>query len=101
MPEGVGSVAVKLGKDAVTASFTGSTIRANEHVVSILLTDKDGTPLSLYYTKNTLVEANDDGTLHAVTVSFDKGENVSTAARAYVLVDTYPVFIDSALSPAE
>jgi hypothetical protein len=101
MPEGVGSVEVQLGKDAVTASFTGSAIRADEHIVSILLTDKDGAPLSLYYTKNTAVEANDDGTVRSVTVSFDKGEDVSTAARAYVLVDTYPVYIDSALSPAE
>ncbi|MCE5190014.1 MAG: PQQ-binding-like beta-propeller repeat protein [Eubacteriales bacterium] len=100
MPDGVGTVEVKLGKDAVTAMFTGSAIRADEHVVSILPTDKDGLPLSLYYTKNTAVEANDDGTVRSVTVSFDKGEDVSAAARAYVLVDTYPVFVETKLSPA-
>jgi len=99
MPEGVGSVAVQLGKDAVTATFTGSSIRADEHAVSILLADKDGDPLSLYYTKNTSVVANGDGTVSSVTVSFDKGEDVSSAARAYVLVDTYPVYVETALSP--
>jgi len=99
MPDGVGSVAVQLGKDAVTATFTGSSIRADEHVIGILLADKDGDPLSLYYTKNTSVVANDDGTVQSVTVSFDKGEDVSSAARAYVLVDTYPVYVDAALTP--
>ncbi len=99
MPEGVGSVAVQMGKDAVTAMFTGSNIRADEHVIGILLADQNGDPLSLYYTKNTSVVANDDGTVQSVTVLFDKGEDVSSAARAYVLVDTYPVYVDAALTP--
>ena len=43
--------------------------------------------------------ANDDGTVQSVSVSFDKGEDVSSAARAYVLVDTYPVYVDAALTP--
>lgn len=97
MPDGVGTVAVLRTEGAVTASFTGSALRTDEHIFSILLTDENGDPLSLYYTKNTSVEANADGTVRSVTVAFEKGENVQSAARAYVLVDTYPVFVETAL----
>jgi hypothetical protein len=92
-PTGVGSVTTSLAADKVTAVFSGSSLKADEHVYSILLTDKDGNPLPLYYTKNTTVQANADGTIRSVTLTFDKGEAVSTAANIYVLVDTYPVFV--------
>jgi hypothetical protein len=91
LPEGVGSIAVQHGENTITAQFTGSALRASEHIFSILLTDKDGNPLPLYYTKNTAVTANDDGTIASVTLTLDKGETVPAGARAYVIVDTYPV----------
>ena len=92
------SVALELsncpvGTSRVTASFSGSTLKASEHVFSILATDSSGHPLPLYYTKNTSVAANADGTIQSVTLSLDKGETIPDGARFYVLADTYPVFV--------
>lgn len=94
MPEGAGAVSVQLSETAVTATFAGSSLNKSDHIFSIMLADKNNNPLPLYYTQNTSVEANEDGTVRSVTLSFDKGENVGSAASAYVLVDTYPVWID-------
>ncbi len=93
MPEGVKTVSVEMSEGSITATFAGSALKESEHVYSIMLTDKDGRPLALYYTKNTSTEANSDGTIKAVTLSFDKDEDVSQAAKAYVICDTYPVFV--------
>ncbi|HWQ06775.1 MAG TPA: PQQ-binding-like beta-propeller repeat protein [Feifaniaceae bacterium] len=92
-PEGIGSVSVSAGESSVTASFTGSALNANEHVFSILVTDSARNPLPLYYTKNTSVSANADGTIQSVTLALDKGETIPDGARFYVLADTYPVFV--------
>ena len=92
-PSGVGTVSTTLASDKATAVFSGSSLLAADHVYSLMLTDKDGNPLPLYYTKNTSVTANADGTIQSITLTFDKGETISTAANIYVLVDTYPVFV--------
>ena len=92
-PENTGTVTTVLDDTKVTAEFSGSSLKANEHVYSIMLTDKNGNPLPLYYTKNTSVEAYSDGTIKSVTLTFDKGEDVSAVKTVYVLVDTYPVFV--------
>ena len=92
-PEGVGSVSIERDVSSVTAHFEQTTLRADEHVYSILVTDKTGHPLPLYYTKNTSVTANDDGTIDSITLSLDKGESIPANARVYVMVDTYPVLI--------
>ena len=92
MPEGAGALSIERGKDGVTASFAQASLRADEHVYSILLTDASGHPLPLYYTKNTSVTANADGTISAIRLVLDKGESIPEGARAYVMVDTYPVF---------
>ena len=93
LPQGVGSVTVEATESGVTASFSSSALKANEHVFSILTTDSSGHPLPLYYTKNTSVAANADGTIQSVTLSLDKGETIPDDARFYVLADTYPVFV--------
>jgi len=93
MPDGVGILTVQRTENAVVAGFTGSTLRQNEHIFSILLTDKAGNPLPLYYTKNTQFGENEDGTIAMVQILLDKGETIPDNARAYVLVDTYPVYV--------
>ncbi len=93
MPDGVGTVSVEMSEAFVTAKFTGSSLKKSEHVFSIMLTDKDGNPLPLYYTQNTSAEANENGTVSSITYTFDKGEDAGSAVNAYVMCDTYPVFI--------
>ncbi len=95
MPDGAGQVYVEQRTDErmINARFTDSTLRADEHVFSLLVTDAAGHPLPLYYTKNTSVYANADGTIDSVVLTLDKGETIPDGARVYVMVDTYPVFI--------
>lgn len=93
MPDGAGSVLVRIGENAVTATFENTSLRADEHVYSLLVTDAGGHPLPLYYTKNTQTSANGDGTIGSVTLTLDKGETIPAGARVYVMVDTYPVYI--------
>ncbi len=95
MPEGVGEVYVeqRLNEGVINTRFTGSTLRADEHVFSLLVTEASGHPLALYYTKNTSIYANDDGTIDSIVLKLDKGETIPEDVRFYVMVDTYPVFI--------
>ncbi len=93
-PEGIGSITVERAESSITARFVQATLRANEHVYSLLVTDASGHPLPLYYTKNTSIMANGDGTIGSVTLTLDKGETIPADARVYVMVDTYPVLID-------
>jgi outer membrane protein assembly factor BamB len=82
-------------KEEIYVGFNSGAIRADEHVFSILVTDKNGNPLPLYYTKNTIVNANEDGTIGSIQLKLDKGEKVPADARVYVMVDTYPIFIQN------
>ncbi|NLI52988.1 MAG: PQQ-like beta-propeller repeat protein [Clostridiales bacterium] len=95
MPDGTGQVYVeqRVSDHLIDARFTGSSLRADEHVFSLLVTDAGGHPLPLYYTKNTAVYANADGTIDSVVLTLDKGETIPDGARVYVMVDTYPVFV--------
>ncbi len=90
-PEGVGEITITNDEARVTATFSNSSLKADEHVYSIMLTDENDNPLPLYYTNNTTIEANTDGTIKSITYTFDKGEEISMA-KTYVIVDTYPVF---------
>jgi outer membrane protein assembly factor BamB len=95
MPDNAGQVYVeqRISDRKINARFTDSSLRADEHVFSLLVTDADGQPLPLYYTKNTAVYSNDDGTIDSIVLTLDKGETIPGDARFYVMVDTYPVFI--------
>ena len=46
----------------------------------MLMTDANGHPLTLYYTKNTSFPANGDGSIATVTLRLDKGEAVPSDA---------------------
>jgi hypothetical protein len=86
-------VLLKEENDKVTAEFVDSSLLASEHVYSIMLADESGTPLPLYYTNNTSIENNSDGTIKSVSLTIDPEEDISSMNTIYVLVDTYPVFI--------
>lgn len=92
-PAGIGTVSITNDENKVIAIFDGASLRADEHVYSLMLADENGNPLPLYYTNNTKIEANADGTIKSITYTFDKGEDPSAAKKIYVLVDTYPVFV--------
>ena len=96
LAEGASSQQINVirGEDYLFAQFDDTTLRADEHVFSILVTDAGGHPLPLYYTKNTLVKARDDGTIDSVTLTLDKSVTIPADARVYVMVDTYPMLID-------
>ena len=89
-PAGLGTVDFTTSPGALTARLTGSTLRADEHSLAILLVDAStGRPVSLDYGLKTTKEAATDGTAAAVTLAFDPAA-VPHAARAYLMVDTYP-----------
>ncbi len=92
-PSEIGTVTVKEEDGKVTAEFADSSLKANEHVYSIMIADAFGNPLPLYYTNNTSIEINADGTIKTVTLTFDEGEDISGMDKIYVLVDTYPVYV--------
>ncbi|MAT43948.1 MAG: hypothetical protein CL609_16555 [Anaerolineaceae bacterium] len=93
-PIGIGTVLLNEENDKVTAEFVNSSLLASEHVYSIMLADETGTPLPLYYTNNTSIEVNSDGTIKSVSLTFDPDEDISSMRTIYVLVDTYPVYVD-------
>ena len=95
MPEGVGTVTLAQDETSISAAFAQTSLRADEHVFSVLVTDAGNHPLPLYYTKNTSIKANADGTIESVTLTLDKGEAIPAGARVYVMVDTYPVLSDT------
>ena len=74
-------------RKAITAEFSDTSLKADDHVFS-LLTDAQGNPLPLYYTQNTSIDANADGTIH--TVIYTVGEDAVTAPfREYLCFGGY------------
>ena len=90
-PENAGDIAIDLNEEGVIVQITGGSLRVNEHVFSIMLSDRDNNPLPLYYTKNTRVTS--EGDTLTVSLTFDKDETIPADAKVYVLVDTYPIAI--------
>ena len=93
-PSGVGNVQVTNDGKAITAEFSDTSLQADEHVFSLLLTDAPGNPLPLYYTQNTSIHPNADGTIQSVTYTVGEDEDIASSANIYVLVDTYPVYME-------
>jgi outer membrane protein assembly factor BamB len=90
-PHGIGGVSFSSSDTETVAKLEDSSLQKKEHVYSLLLVDEaSGKALPLYYTKNTAVSASEDGSVNAVSVSYDKGE-VEGSVKAYLMVDTYPV----------
>jgi outer membrane protein assembly factor BamB len=90
-PKDAGAVAVEKSAAGVVAEITGGSLKADEHVFSIMLAAADGSPLPLYYTKNTTVTS--DGSRITISLTFDKDEIIPEDVKIYVLVDTWPVYV--------
>jgi len=90
-PAGVGTVTFTATSTSVTATLTGDTLVAADHVASVLLVDAtSGAPVSLGYALTTVRTIASDGvTLASVTVPFN-GATVPASVRAYLMVDTAP-----------
>lgn len=90
MPGGVGTVGFDADATGVTATLTGTTLRVDEHSVSLLLVDAgSGAPISLDYGFATTRTTDAGGVIENVTVPF--GTTVPPASvRAYLMVDAYP-----------
>jgi hypothetical protein len=85
---GVGTVTFAATADAVTATLTGSSLQAADHVASILLVDAvSGKPVTLGYGLETTHTASASGALTSVTVP-TKGHTLPKSARAYLMIDT-------------
>jgi len=93
-PGGVGAVAVTLSDDTATATLTGSTLRGDAHVATLLLVD-DATsrPLTLDYARGTRRTTTADGALASIAVPLPPGGRAALPAtvRAIVVIDTTPV----------
>jgi hypothetical protein len=77
--------------DGITATLTGSSLVATDHLASILvLDDSTGLPVTLEYGTGTTHTANADGTLATVTVP-TKGVTLPEAMQVLLMIDTTPV----------
>jgi hypothetical protein len=87
-PSGVGSVAFSATANAVTATITGATISASDHVFSVLLVDATtGDPVTLSYGLAT-THAPASGPIAMVSVPIQG--MIPKTLRVYLMVDTYP-----------
>jgi outer membrane protein assembly factor BamB len=89
-PTGIGTVGFAAWATGVTATLTGTSLRAADHAYTVLLIDTaTGAPLLLDYGGKSKVVADAGGLVSTVSIGF--GTVVPPAAmRAYLLVDTYP-----------
>ena len=91
IPMGVGTVDFSYNSEGVQVNLEGSNLKSGEHVYSLLLVDEEGNPLPLYYSANTHVLSNEDGTIMGVSLDFDKNEVVQGNIKVYLMIDTYPI----------
>jgi len=92
-PSGVGTVAFSITSAAVSATLTGSTLAAADHVASVLLIDATtGLPVALSYGPLTQHTVDGSGNLATVTVPLPTNPTppLPASMRAYLMVDTYP-----------
>jgi outer membrane protein assembly factor BamB len=88
-PSGVGMVTFSATAAAVTATLTGATLSASDHVASVLLVDATtGDPVTLSYGPST-THAPASGPLATVSVPI-AGLTIPKQLRCYLMIDTYP-----------
>jgi outer membrane protein assembly factor BamB len=98
-PPGVGTVAFAATAAAVTATLTGSTLVAADHVASVLLIDAvTSSPVSLSYGPITRTTSDASGNLATVTVPLPT-TGLPSQVRAYLMVDTYPAAMGTLTLP--
>ncbi len=87
-----GTVTLAVAAGKVTATLTGSPLRATEHAFGILLVDAaTGRPVSLDYGLTMAKTANPDGSVATVSLELPAtGTALPASVRAYLMVDTYP-----------
>lgn len=89
-PSGVGTVTIAVDPTGVTATLAGSTLRAEEHSLAILLVDATtDRPVAIDYGFNTSSTAGPDGAVTSVRLAAGPGQ-LPPAMRAYLMVDAYP-----------
>ena len=85
-PAGVGRVAFTRSGGALVATLTGSRLRANDHVLSVVAVDRrTDQPLPLDYSYGTSTTATSGGA--PATVRVPLGTYTRTPVRAYLMVD--------------
>ncbi len=83
-----GTVEISRGADGLTAALPASTLKASEHLVSVILVDATtGKPIVLDYGLDTQRTTSAEGFVTKVDVPF-KGRAVPAKLRAHVIVDT-------------
>jgi hypothetical protein len=88
-PTGLGAVAFDLTDGVVTATLAGSALRADEHVLAVLLIDAaTGQPVRRDYAGSTYVGVDGEGRVTEVAIAL--GDAPPSSLRAYLMVDTYP-----------
>jgi outer membrane protein assembly factor BamB len=74
----------------VNVRLRDSTLKADAHVYSLLVTDARDHPLPLYYTHNTHLDVDATGVVTGIRLTFDATENVGGEITARFMIDTYP-----------
>jgi len=98
-PSGLGTVAIAATSTTVTATYTGSSLVADEHNFGILLLDTaTGRPVRVDYVNGTEQTAAAGGEVDTVTLTFEAGE-ITGEVRAYALVDAYPAAVETLTVP--
>jgi outer membrane protein assembly factor BamB len=76
----------------VVARLAGRLPDRRHHVAAILLTDaRTGVPLSLNYRNQTSLHTTAAGRIDAVDLKLPSGTRLPTHARAYVIIDAFPL----------
>ena len=87
-PAGVGTVTFAATADAITATLTGSTLVAGDHVTSLLVVDAaTGKPVTLGYALESTRTTSATGALASVGIPI-KGHTLPKNVRVYLMVDT-------------
>jgi hypothetical protein len=83
-----GAVSLARSTDAITATLTGSQVRASDHVVGILLVDAaTGKPVALDYGIDTKRDLDAQGNVTKVTLP-TTGKTIPASIRAHLMIDT-------------
>jgi hypothetical protein len=89
-PAGVGTVAFTAASDGITATLTGATLKASDHLASILVVDAaTGQPVTLGYALDTVRTPAADGTLAQVKLPYGSHTHPANV-RVVLMIDTYP-----------
>ncbi len=87
---GIGAVSFDSNGERVTATVTGSSIKASEHTINLLVTDAELRPLQLDYGLDTELESDSNGNLTSVSIGYDAA-SAPEAVLFYLIVDGAPL----------